>query len=360
MIKYLVILLFAVSLGCNSPSNKNTSKKGVVFEEYFKKVKQINLSPRIRLGEIGQIDIDNKNRILVTDRSVRQVAIFDSLGNLLKELSPEACNPGFNWNPISAKFNPRNGILVLMNGPYGFWFDNNGLCIGKTLPGFNSAHRNFVFDNHGKIYATSNDFDGTYIGKYDSTALLVGKTKLETNYSGLNSRFSTSTILYDKKMGLMSVLPFELNVFQYGLDISANIKPLRVIGISSGYFRSPSQDIKDGGQGLETSVVAQKMMKILKESSSVINIFKLDGDIICLIIRNGYANKTEREIGIVVSDLNGRSLTQKEIQTDRRGWFFYGKGKYLYRVIPPEKNPKCDSCGIPNEGLEVYELNISK
>jgi len=318
----------------------------VTFNHFFKPVRTVYLSEDVLVGDVSSLDVNSEGGLLITDLRGNQVLLFDKTGRYLKTLSVEACHPGFNWNPIRAKFKPDGSIQITNNGPWGYRFSRDGDCVGGMDDGFRLPFH-FDFDGEGNIYGFYRRPDGYFIKKMNPMGRETSTFAQDGRFKNFVVRMRVGGLAHDRQGFVYLALPHSPYVYKY--DEHGNC--LGALGQKPAYFRSLAEDIGDFTGN--TGKIAEALFDKLEEISITLHLFLLDKDKLLIMYENQYKyrQKPDEEIGIVVMDLEGHSLMT--IEMDKRAWFLLAKEGYVYRVVQP---PPDQQGNVPNPALEVSQF----
>ena len=109
--------------------------------------KELSLPADVNLSLIEHVDISKKGDVLITDSSRRNVILFNKEGEAFRELDPEACHPGYSFQPVSSHF-VDNQIWVLNQQSSLFRFKKDGSCIGADPQRFSVPDHFAVADSN--------------------------------------------------------------------------------------------------------------------------------------------------------------------------------------------------------------------
>jgi hypothetical protein len=332
MFKYLIILLFAFSLGCQK-------KASIQFDDLFVFERYIPFSADLGISEVKTLDVDGKERMLITDRAKRKVLILDSKGTLLQKLDPEPCSPGFNWQPVGARFNPKGGIFVMMETKQGFWFKDDGTCLGKIdIEAYTS--KSFSIGDKGEILLYYAAAKGVTITTLDSLGQIMRKFIVQSKFPVLNSKLSMGYV-WPRGDHIILGIPGEPLALEYN-NVGAKLKD---IGTSPSYFRAFKSDVLVFGS-------PQDIMDQVKGSTQTIGLWFADSSKTKVLINytNGYMPyPSKKEIGIQVCDIASNNCTD-ELLTNRTGAFILGKDGYFYNQMDLEHQKKL------GWGIGIYRI----
>lgn len=199
----LIPLLIAV-FGCESPreevwlddmesipvtAESSTSDPSLytdeplAFDDYFELVGEVQLSDDIVFGSRTSIVVGPQRQFLVLDSERDQAGLFDTKGNLMANVSPEACHPGFDFKPMKGFFLPDGGFLILTLMAEGFWFDSEGACTTK-LP-----HRPYAsmlaLRADSSLFAYRTSQDAWHLLRFGTT-----ESEVDTLFTGIPTRLS--------------------------------------------------------------------------------------------------------------------------------------------------------------------------
>lgn len=98
------------------------------FEDFFELEGETQISDEIVFGDRVNPVIGPAGQILMLDGEL--AGLFGPDGRLIAQVTPDACNPGYEWRPSRAQFLPQGGFLVFGYSRNGYWFDETGTCTG--------------------------------------------------------------------------------------------------------------------------------------------------------------------------------------------------------------------------------------
>lgn len=201
---FLLILALFVLVGCKGPreevwlvdmeqipvsAESSTSDPAwytdepLDFGDYFELAGEVQLSDDIVFGSRTSLIVGPQGQFLMLDSERDQAGLFDKAGNLLANVSPEACHPGFDFKPMKAFFLPDGGFLVLTFMAQGFWFDANGACTTK-LP-----HRPyssiFALSADSSLFASRVSQDSWHLLRFGTE-----ESQVDTLFTGIPTRLS--------------------------------------------------------------------------------------------------------------------------------------------------------------------------
>ncbi len=167
----------------NSDPSQYTDEP-LAFDDYFELVGEVQLSDDIVFGTRTSIIVGPQRQILVLDSERDQAGLFDTSGNLMAILNPEACHPGFDFKPMKGFFLPNGGFLVLTLMAQGFWFDSEGACTAK-LP-----HRPyssmFALRADSSLFAVRAERESWHLLRFGTK-----ESEVDTLFSGIPTRLSS-------------------------------------------------------------------------------------------------------------------------------------------------------------------------
>lgn len=309
----------------------------VNFYEKASKVKSIKITNEILIGDISFLDINKNGNILISDRIGNAVHLLDNKGKLLKTLTPDSCNPGFNWRPYQAYFDKQGNILVLNSIPWGYRFWGNGNCRGEMdITFIQPLHISFLNDNSIVGYYTFED--GHHLKMMNDK----GKEKFRfgefpKEYRRLLYRFEGGGLVTDKDDNIYQLNLPSPEIFKYNKRGQIIQKFVKI----PTYFRKIERDLSNS----DPKAVFSEIPKLLKDKTIALSLFEYDTDKIMVQLYNG------NFFGIQIYDLKGKYLLKDEIILDRH----ISAAKYglIYLVHQPEPE---DNGNLPNPVIEVYKL----
>lgn len=332
---------YQINKEINVPQNIEEEKK--IFTKYFKKIKEIQLDDKILLAVISNLDINEEGNLLVTDNVGKKVYLFDANGKVKKILSADTCHPGFNLNPIYAKFTKENEILLVNSGPWGFRFKKNGDCLGDVDQSF-VAPLHVCFKNNGNMigYYNYNENGGAYLEEMDPLGKPIKKFgEFPQDLSNIVSRLEGGGIVCDNNNNIYQLDVTSPTVKKY----DSKGKYVGKISRKPSYFRGINEDIKEySGNPME---LMKSVKNLFKKNTISYSLNMLDKDKILVQLLNN------KKYGIEIFDLNGNFLFEDELIYDKP--IAATSNGYLYIVSQPTVSKN----GIlPNPIIEIYKLII--
>lgn len=354
-----VLCVFIVQIACNNEQDYDRTidvfvnaesigrGDGNSFKKYLEMVNVIQLSHETTVGAINHLDFDENGRLLVTDQIGSQVLLYDSTGQLLSELSPDPCDPGFNWIPYEARFYPDGSILVTNGGPWGYRFSSKGDCIGPMDNSF-IAPQLYDIDKNGNIYGVYKE-NSYYIKKMNTNGEEIKRSEYESAFANLFGQLGSGGLVCDDEGFVYLALPFSPYIRKY----DSEGRFIGKIGWRPHYYEEIEQDIP---YLAEPGQIHRAIQQVIQHKSITIDLFLLDKNALLVLYRNGYKAKRElnKEMGIVVISTNGIPLIKEEIQGDRKLWFTAAANGYVYREVLEHT---LDSLSVDiNPMIEVYKF----
>lgn len=320
---FLLMLALFVFVGCDSPreevwlddieqipvselsSNSNAelySSTPLDFEDYFRQSREIRLSDDIVFGSRISLEVGPQGQFLVMD--TEKAGLFDGTGNLIAEISPQKCHPGFDWNPAVARFLPDGGFLVTGWNSEGFWFDEKGVCTSRFPHRYSWTHMDMSADSTIALAR----FSGP-----EAHLIRLGprRAEVDTVFSG------TSTLMQNRMpagglvtfQGETHFLVMGHSPFAYRFE-SGRIEKL---GYLPDYYRPVSRDLTPDEMANQQAFFA-RAQEILSANSTTGYLYSLSNDLLLLRHSNAsHTNPNESRIptaAIHVMDSNGAPITR--------------------------------------------------
>lgn len=306
------------------------------FYDKFELYDTIALSNDVIVGNISHLDIDNKGRMLITDRLSVKTHLYNKNGKYLKTLSPEDCNPGFDWRPYQAAFNKSGNILALNSGFSGYRFDSLGNCIGGMALSFlQPLHISFL--NDGSLIGYYNLDDGNHL----KAMSYKGEEKFRfgefpAEYKNLIFRFEGGGLAADK------------NDYIYQLNVSSPV--IRKYNKRGSlitdfveypdYFKKVEKDFP-----ADPASVLANVGKILKDKTLSLQLFLFDENKLLSVLSNN------KKYGIQIYNTNGKYLLKEDIFIDKM--ILNCKNGLVYLSYQPEPD---NSGNLPNPIIKIYKI----
>lgn len=329
MLSIFILLLQVFSL--------NTSAQENPLGRFFNQVKTISLPEFPLIGEVTMLDVNERGRLLITDRISGEVFLYDDDGSHITTLSPEECSPGAFWQPSKALFHTNGDIFIINSGPpWGIHFSPDGICLGILgLHFLGPLH--IAFDNNGNIFGFYIANDGNYIKKMNPEGEEEKRfgifpdafTNLISHFEGGGLLVSGETIYH---MNIHSP-----DVHLYSLDGNH----IKTIKNRPSYFRGVDKDLPAFGG--DPGRFLNEVGNILKNRTIVYSLHSLDEA--KLLVQYKHHNT----YGIEVLHPDTGVVYAEPILTDRP--FFAARNGLLYMV----NAHKPDNKGIlQNPVIDVY------
>ena len=196
------------------------------FDDYFHPVDTIALSTDALIGDIGSIDVDADSRMLIKDQQQSAVHLFAADGSLIRTLSVEACNPGFEMHPIKAVFN-GDEIFMSNSGAWGYRFNRDGTCKGPVDSEYRPSEATAAVPapddeieggyRAGSIFELRTLPTGYWIQEFDHTGRLIAEFEQDDYLTRYIDRFGLKFIMVDDEHVYLS-LPNRPTVRRYTRD----------------------------------------------------------------------------------------------------------------------------------------------
>lgn len=328
----ILLLLFLMST--------SSCKENSQIDSYdFVLKRRIILDQKENLASIQSLDINEKGELLVTDQTLKQVILYKNDGSLIKKLSMQDCDPGFQFDPFNAKFHPKGGIFVLhANNPLGTWFKADGTCIMKTSPTL-SVVMGIDIGENGDIYAYGKGLKKIQI--YDSLGAKKKAFDIEDNFPLANRHVATNSIRYVKNNMYIS-LPFSSNLLKY--TITGQF--LGSSNIQHSSLRMAKSDLKNKD---DFSPIFQLSLSLGSHKF---------GNNTLLTFFNSFNVKRKPEARYSVMLLDEDGNQKSFVSTSISVLATHNDQLYAFRETTKQESDKiCPKCGgMANPGLAVYDF----
>lgn len=344
--KRALSLMFAVllAMGCNSPrqevwlddiepipvtAESSTSDPALYtdepldFTDYFELVGETQLSDEIVFGSMTSLVVGPQGQILMMDSERDLAGLFDTEGNLLANVSPEACHPGFDFKPTKAFFLPDGGFLVLTAMAEGFWFNAEGGCTTK-LP-----HRPyfamFALTADSSLLAMHNSRDAWHLLRFGTN-----ESELDTLFTGVPTRLSFRFVGGGLVQGndndwymAGTHSPF---VYRY------RDGRFEKLGYIPPYYR-PVQDDLTAEEQQNVDALMKRLPAINRSSSATGWLYRMDEDLLVLRYLRVDDEATEKPTpgALHIMDFDGNPITRGPLFLGERNPFYFGNGSMYLR-----------------------------
>lgn len=295
-----------------------------LFEDVFAIVGEVQLADDIVLGEGVSPFVGPQGQILALDGDL--ALLFDAAGNLITQVTPEACNPGYEWNPSNAQFLPGGGFLVFGFSRDGYWFDADGQCTG-VFP-----HR--AFTRTIALAADSTVF-AAKLSSVDWQLLRYGRKapEVDTLFTGRYTVLGTRVIA-----GGMSVSEdgdLFIGVFHSPFIYRFRSGRFEKLGRVPDYFKVIPTDLTEAEME-GSNAWMQKMMAMLREHSALGSVYQLDAEHVAVTYINvEFPNEFEEvpaPSAVHIMDLNGIPVTKGPVFIGDVRPVYAGNGAFYTRV----------------------------
>ena len=326
-----------VTEACQSPSGVEQDRASVStddLENYFRKHRVIELSEEVLIGEVTSLDVGKNGDLLIADGLGQALWIFDKDGALKKEISPEACHPGFTMRPIEAHYAQDLYILLSNSGPPGYRFNTDGSCLSSMHYEF-LPPKSFSFDDQGHIYGIYSYPSGYRLVVMDEQGKKIHHFDLvEEPFPIIATRVEGSGVHYqDGHIFYVSVAIPALHKYSEEGELE------EVYQVRPTFYRPIKRDLPDFSNPRS---FFKAFVQIKKESTLVVNFYSLDADKFMLQYLNG------SEMGFQIVDVQGNVLAEY-LGLDFP--FFLAKDGLAYRVVQPDLD---EQGHLSNPFIEVY------
>jgi hypothetical protein len=274
---------------------------------------------------------------LITDRLSKKVLLVNYNGDLISELSPEKCTPGFRWNPQYSFFNKKGYIYVINASPWGYRFSNKGWCLGTMANSFLGTF-SFDFTSTGDIVGYYCNSDGNYLKEMDYYGKELSRFgEFPDRFKNLIYRFENGGIIIDKSDNCYQVNLNEPKIMVYNKDH----KKINEMYFRPNGFIKIEEDISENPANLMAEIP-----KKLDGKSIVENIFLLSENILSV----QYQKKPKLH-GIILFYIDGKIFTTEEILIDQPIIAMSNGLVYFSYQPAQDKNGN-----LPNPKLLVYKI----
>lgn len=293
------------------------------FDAHFEPVGMLELSDEVLLSSVSSIDIDSEGRILAFERG--GVYLFAPGGELISELSPDPCDPGYNFSPQSASFRPDGRILVTSGPVDPLVFDREGRCIEKLIT---RRFARYTSPASVGIYQVFAPADSMFLALFDEAGQQTDRWEIESPFPNLNSRMvSGGLVSNDEKAYLAISTDASVRVFEPGAAETT-------IAEVPAEFVPATEDLA-AVRGMEALMEA---MRALPRRTMTTRLMLLDQNRLVQFFNHGEETfaTSERGSALRVIDTTGKTLHGPPIEY--RGYqrnFVGGVDGLLIRSIPP-------------------------
>lgn len=247
-----------------------------IHAQSFKSIKQssISLPDSFYIGELSYLDIDYNN-LLITDRLLRQVVIYNFEENELINLNPSECYPGFKFYPIEAHYGDTNEIFISNTGVWGFRFKKDGSCVGAANEKF-SAPQKFHYSE--KLIGLTNDQEKSFVTGWDSTGKPLNYFfEIPNKFKEAEYRISLGGVVKDGN-SIYAVNSMEPKIYKYEIDTKNTI--------TSKFSHDTYSELESDLSGNINDVNFMKeAQEIFNTNSLNYKLFSLNKSYLALIVR---------------------------------------------------------------------------
>lgn len=244
------------------------------FDDYFERAGEIQISDEIVFGDRVNPVIGPQGQILMLDGEI--AGLFDPSGSLLAQVTPEACNPGYEWTPRRAQFLPEGGFLVFGYSRVGYWFDENGICT-NTFP-HKPYTQALVLAADSTVFAAKLSNPEWQLVKYGTRP-----EEEEVLLSGSNTQLGTRIIAGGLTQGANGDL--YISAFHSPFVYRYREGRLEKLGYMPSYYKSIPSDLTEAEVNNSNDAML-KVRRVITEHSTSGTIFQLDDHSILL----GFSN----------------------------------------------------------------------
>lgn len=331
MLTILIILLIVF------PSSALTQEN--TFSGFFNNIKSIPLPEYPLIGQVTFLDVNEHGDLLITDRLLGEVFLFDSTESHIITLSLEGCRPGAFWHPSKAQYHPDGTIFVINSGPpWGIRFTPDGNCLEISGLHF-LAPLHIAFDEDNNIYGYYIAYDGNYIKKMNPEGDEEKRFGIFPDaFTNLISRFEGGGLLVSGET-IYHINVHSPEVHLYTLD-GNHIKSIKN---RPSYFRGVEKDLPAFGG--DSGIFLNEVGKIMKNRTIVYSLHSLDEA--KLLVQYMHHNM----YGIEVLHPDTGLVHAEPILADRP--FFAARNRLLYIV---NTHAPDDKGILQNPVIDVYEF----
>ena len=293
------------------------------FADYFELAGEVQLSDDIVFGSRTSIVVGPQRQILVLDSERDQAGLFDTTGNLIANVSPEACHPGFNFKPMKAFFLPDGGFLILTLMAEGFWFDEEGACTIK-LP-----HRPyssmFALKADSSLFASRASQDSWHLLRFGTIEFEV-----DTLFTGvptrLSSRFVGGGLVQGNEDDWYLAGTHSPFVYRYRTG------QFEKLGYIPSYYRPLQEDLTEEEQQ-NVDVLMGRMSDMNKSSSATGWLYQLDDDLLILRFMrvDDDASDKPNPGALHIMDFDGNPITKGPLFLGELNPFDFANGSMFLR-----------------------------
>lgn len=274
------------------------------FHRYFERVGRLWLTEEVPFGMVDPPEVAHDGRMAFVDPFQRQAFLLDPSGQMIAELYPDACDPGYGWYPGRVRFYPDGTLLVhgTPNRPP-LLFDAHGGCIQKlelvdraraVAPGPDHSLFYFVHggDAHRVMWYRSPMQAGKVLGESSDAVNFLRFFVIEALESDDNGR-------------AYAVLPPDGAITAYDTTGA----PGQVMADPPGYFRPMRADTP---RGMNIVGMRDAGITTVDDASIPYAIRLLDYDRLVVQYVNNFADEHSRQ-GVHVVATDGTVLTTEPI-----------------------------------------------
>lgn len=344
----IIILLIFLSLpSCNRNDNKQKPEKPAEIKDdqkqiqdiSFELIKEIKITNNLLLGSIWHLSCFQNKEFLITDNIGKKVYLIDNNGNLLKELNPEVCNPGFNWNPLYSFFNKEGDIYIINSLPWGFRFSRTGNCLGPMSNAFLGTF-SVDFKTNGEVIGYYAMEDGNYLKAMSPDGKEIKKFgEFPKEFKNIIFHFEYGGIITDDNDNIYQLTPVSTKIVKY----DKHYKKICEFEYLPDDFFKVREDINLSDNPQELIFEISKKLEGKTFSNKIFSVNKK-----MLAVQYSRNNS----YGLILYYTSGEPVIKKNINFNKRIMASSDDG-YIYTV--EEAKPDKDG-NLPNPSIQVYKL----
>ncbi len=278
------------------------SNEVLSFDDLFEKVSEIQPSDEIVFGDQANPVIGPQGQLLMMDGKI--AGLFSSNGQLIAEVTPVSCNPGYEWTPRRAQFLPSGGFLIFGYSRSGYWFNDQGECTG-VFP-HQPYTRAVVFAPDSSVFAAQLSNPEWHLVKYGPSP-----DDEEVLLSGPNTQLATRIIaggLTRSGDGDLFISAFHSPfVYRYRAG------KLEKLGYLPSFFDAIPSDLTEAEVN-SSNLAMEKVRQAITDHSSTGTVFQLDQDKIMVSFINvdhpSSPPESRLPIALHIMDTDGYPITK--------------------------------------------------
>lgn len=294
------------------------------FDAHFEPVGMVELSDEVLLNYVSSVDVDSEGRHLVFERG--GVYLFAPGGELISELTPEACDPGYNFSPQSAtSFFPDGRILVTSGPADPLEFDREGQCVEKLVT---QRFARYTRPASVGIYQVFARVDSMLLLLFDEAGEQKNRWVWEPPFPRLNDVMLSGGLVTSDGMAFLAIsTDARVRAYRPGA-------PEMTIGDVPKEFVPATEDLGEV-QGMESLMEA---MRALPRRTMTTRLMLLDQDRLVQFFRHGEETFATSERGSALRVINTEGKTLHTAPIEYRGYqrnFVGAVDGLLIRSISP-------------------------